>query len=176
MTTYKDELIKAMTMLAKNKKTVFLGQGVRYSGHGLYPTLKNVDDNKRIELPVCEELQMGMTQGLALEGFIPVSIFPRMDFLICATNQLVNHLDKMEEMSEGEFKPRVIIRTAIGSTNPLMAGCQHIQDHSKALRLMLTNIEVIVLYNKSQIMPAYKKALKIKKSTVLIEIPDRYST
>ena len=43
---------------------------------------------------------MGLSLGLALQGFVPVSIYPRIDFLLSATNQLVNHLDKIRLMSK----------------------------------------------------------------------------
>ena len=40
---------------------------------------------------------MGMSIGLALNGYIPITCFPRFDFLILAFNQLVNHLDKIKK-------------------------------------------------------------------------------
>ena len=50
--------------------------------------------------------------------------------MILAMNQLVNHLDKMQVMSEGLFKPKVIIRVAIGSKKPLNGGVQHTQNYT----------------------------------------------
>ncbi len=174
MGDYFDELKKAMQMLAENDKVRFVGQAVAYKGTALYKTLEGIPEEKRVELPVFEEVQIGMTTGLSLEGFIPVSFFPRMDFLISGMNQLVNHLDKMEQMSSGQFKPKVIIRTAKGSVAPLFPGPQHCQDHTEALKLMLTNIDVIKLEKKEDIIPAYKKALESDRSTILVEIPDLY--
>ena len=46
---------------------------------------------------------MGMTIGLLMAGKIPVSIYPRWNFLLLAINQLVNHLDKLTEDSEMEL-------------------------------------------------------------------------
>jgi len=115
-----------------------------------------------------------MSIGLSLEGYIPVSIYPRIDFLIIAINQLVNHLDKIEKMSCGQFKPKVIIRTAIGSTKPLNAGLQHTSDYTEALKYMVKNIDIVKLVKVKDIVPAYKKALKSEKSTLLIEIVDLY--
>ena len=57
-------------------------------------TLKNISKNKLLELPVAEEMQMGITLGLAMDGNIPISIFPRWNFLLYAVNQLINHIDK----------------------------------------------------------------------------------
>ena len=91
---YKSELIRSMSYLAKNKKTIFIGQSVSYSGNAIFNTLSHISKNKKIELPVFEEVQLGLSTGLALNGYIPITCFPRFDFLILAMNQLVNHLDK----------------------------------------------------------------------------------
>ena len=173
--TYKDELTKAMNLLGKDKRTIFLGQNIVYPGSIMSSSLKGVPKSKKIELPLIEDMQMGMSIGLSLEGYIPVSIYPRIDFLIIAVNQLVNHLDKIEEMSCGRFRPKVIIRTAIGSTKPLYPGLQHCSDYTDALRYMVKNVKVVKLIRSKDIVPAYKRALKRKKSTLLIEVADLYS-
>ncbi|MCD6578901.1 hypothetical protein J7L48_05455 [bacterium] len=175
--TYKNKLTEAMNLLAQNKKVIFLGQNIVYPGSIMFSTLQGVPNSRKIELPLIEDMQMGMSIGLSLEGYIPVSIYPRIDFLIIATNQLVNHLDKIEEMSYGQFKPKVIIRTAIGSTKPLFPGIQHCSDYTEALRHMLKNVEVIKLVNSKDIIPAYSHALEEtnNKSTLLIEVADFYS-
>ena len=56
---------------------------VKYSGNAIFNTLKEVDD-KKIELPVFEDVQMGISTGLALQGYIPITCYPRFDFLILA--------------------------------------------------------------------------------------------
>jgi pyruvate/2-oxoglutarate/acetoin dehydrogenase E1 component len=88
-----------MNYLAKKKDTIFLGQSVKYSGNAIFNTLVGVPNHKKIELPVFEDTQMGMSIGLALQGFVPITCYPRFDFLILAFNQLVNHLDKIRKMS-----------------------------------------------------------------------------
>ncbi len=178
MKKYKDELIRSMKYLSRDKRTIFLGQSVKYSGNAIFNTLRDIDDKKKIELPVFEDVQMGLSTGLALQGFIPITCYPRFDFLILAMNQLVNHLDKIRHMSFNEFKPRVIIRTSIGSKKPLDGGVQHTQNYTKMFKDILTEIEVINLVNPNQIFNEYKKALKRKdsKSTLLIENGDFYNS
>ena len=171
---YKEEIVKAMTILGKDKRTIFLGQSIVYPGHIMFNSLEKVSMSKRIELPVFEEVQMGISIGLSLEGFIPISLFPRIDFLIVAMNQLVNHLDKLEEMSCGRFKPKVIIRTMIGRTKPFYSGAQHIQDHTQALIDMTTNIDVVKFMTAREIVPAYEYAMESDKSSILIEVGDLY--
>ena len=159
-----------MEMLAEDKDVLFLGQTTCFPGSPMYASLKDIPGKKKIELPVAEDMQMGMSIGLSLEGFVPVSIYPRIDFLILALNQLVNHLDKIEGMSGGEFSPKVIIRTQIGNTKPLYPGAQHCGDYTKALKILCKNIDVVKIEKAEDLMQEYKKALKSKRSTILIEI------
>jgi hypothetical protein len=95
MSPYKDELTKAMTFLAEKEDTIFIGQQIVYAGNPMSTTLTEVPKEKMIEVPVMEETQMGMSLGLAMNGHKVVSFYPRWDFLICASNQLINHLDKI---------------------------------------------------------------------------------
>lgn len=158
-----------MNFLAQDPKTIFLGQGVKYPGHVMFETLKDISDEQKLELPVIEDSQLGFSIGLSLMGFIPVSIYPRMDFLILAMNQLINHLDKIEEMSCGQYKPKVIIRTMVGSKVPLFPGLQHCQDHTEMLKACLHNIKVIKLTRIEEIYPTYLEALTLKQSIIVVE-------
>ena len=175
---YKDELIRTMEWLGKKPNTVFTGQAIALSGHAISNTMEKVPKEKRIELPVLEETQLGMATGLALEGFVPITCYPRFDFFILAMNQLVNHLDKMREMTEDKMQPKVIIRVAVGSKKPFSAGPQHTQDHTEAMKLMLTDIDVISLNEPEDIFPAFEKAYNRTdgKSTLIIEHSEYYGT
>tara|TARA_B110000438_G_scaffold99661_1_gene98615 strand:- start:275 stop:811 length:537 start_codon:yes stop_codon:yes gene_type:complete len=168
---YKEELIRSMEYLAKDERTIFLGQSVKFSGNAIYNTLESIDDSKKIETPVFEDVQMGLSTGLALNGFVPITCFPRFDFLILTCNQLVNHLDKIEYMSKGTMKPRVIIRTSIGPKEPLDGGPQHTADYTDVFKGMLTNTNVVSLEEPEEIFPAFDLALNGDDfhATLLIE-------
>lgn len=175
---YHEQLKKAMSILAEHPKTVFLGQAVEYEGTGMYDSLEHIPRTKRIELPVIEYFQTGLVNGMAIEGMIPVSIYPRWNFLIMATDQIVNHLDKFSIMSNGRCNPKVIIRVAVGSENPIDPQCQHKGNFSVAFSMMLKNIEVIELIEAKNIVPAYEKALNRLdgRSTILVEYADYCKT
>ena len=175
---YKDELIRSMEWLSEKDDTIFLGQACKVSGHAISSTLEKVADDKRIELPVFEETQLGISTGMALEGFVPITMYPRFDFFILSCNQLVNHLDKMRDMSKGDMTPRVIIRVSVGSKNPIDAGPQHTQDHTDAFRKMLTDVNVVQLIEPEDIFPAFKEAYEREdsKSTLMIEYGEYYGT
>ena len=173
---YFDELKRAMDFLARDPRTVFIGQAVAVAGTAMTNTLKDVPRERLIELPVFEEMQMGMTLGMALNGSVPVSIFPRWNFLLCGINQLVNHLDKVQVMSNGGYQTKAIIRTGIGSERPLHPQHQHVGDFTSAIRSMCSTIEVIRLDEPADVFPAYERALLRDdgRSTIVVEYGDYY--
>ena len=174
---YQQALTAAMNLLAENEKVIFLGQSVAVKGTAMRTTLESVPEKQLIELPVDEEFQMGLATGMALAGYLPVSIFPRWNFLLLATNQIVNHLDKLAELSRQTPAQKVIIRTGIGSVNPLNPGPQHTGDFTEAFRLMCPNLNIVRLESATMVVPEYEKALLRADgvSTILIEWSDKYA-
>jgi pyruvate/2-oxoglutarate/acetoin dehydrogenase E1 component len=175
--TYFDALKEAMGYLGVDSRVIVLGQAVSVPGTAMSNTLTEIPSEKLIELPVAEELQMGMSIGLALDGWIPISIYPRWNFLLLAMNQLVNHLDKITQISNGGYTSQVIIRTSIGSERPLHPQYQHVGDLTDGLRLICKNIEIVRLEEPEEIFPAYEKALNREdgKPTLLVEYGDYYN-
>lgn len=168
---WKEELSKAMSLLAADPRVLFIGQSVGYPGHLLYSTLAHIGPARRLELPVMEDAQCGVSLGLFLAGWLPVSIYPRLDFLIIAANQLINHLDNWVEMSG--VRPHVIIRSMVGSNNPLDPGPQHQQDHSEALRLLMPHTKIVKLTRPEDVVPFYREALAKPGPWVIIEAPPK---
>ena len=172
---YKEELIRSMKWLGEKENTLFLGQATSFSGHAISGTLTEVPKEKLIELPVMEVVQMGMCAGLSLEGYVPISIYPRFNFMMLAINQLVNHIDTMRKMSKSMLIPKVIVRVAVGAKKPLDGGEQHTQDFTESLKHMLTDTVVVELEEPNEIFSAFQRAYSRQGSTVLIEWGDYYS-
>jgi len=141
---------------------------VRYDGAAVYDSLNGVPMEQRIEMPVIEDFQLGFCTGLSLMGKVPVCIFPRMDFMLLAMNQLVNHLDKLPIFG---WQPKVIIRTAVGQKVPLDAGPQHTQNHTRAFQAMLRTMWVNEVHTAEEVAWAYDKALAASFSTLIVENP-----
>ena len=175
--TYFDEIKRTMEWLAQKPDVLFLGQAVEYQGTVMSNTLKDVSKDKLLEMPVAEEMQLGISTGLAINGIVPISIYPRWNFLLLATNQLVNHLDKIATYSNREFKPKVIIRTSIGSKNPLDPQIQHTGDFTLPFRMMLDTVQVMLLKKPSWAFPLYKEAYERTDgvSTIIVEYGDYYN-
>lgn len=172
--TYKEEIQKSMQFLAKNKNVLFLGQSVSVPGNLIFHSLSKVNKKNKIELPVFEDTQMGISIGLALNGFIPVTCYPRFDFFILSLNQTINHLDKIKDISSNEFNPFVIIRILVGAKKPIDAGLQHTQNYYREIKSMSKNLNVIDLRDKKKIFQSYKNCMKLKKSSIFIEYSDQY--
>lgn len=163
-----------MLWLSQQPGTVFLGQAVRYGGTGCYESLTVVDDTRKIEFPVAENFQIGVSTGLAMAGLIPVSVVPRWNFLLCAADQIVNHLDKMITLSDGACCPKVIIRVAVGSEIPVDPQDQHKGNFSEAFRLLCEHIDIIECDTPESILPSYQHAYQRqdRRSTIVVEFPD----
>lgn len=169
---YNRELIKAMNWLGEQKDSLFVGQAVKYAGTGMFNSLIDIDDDKKLEFPVAENFQMGYCTGLALNGIVPIAVYPRWNFLLCAADQIVNHLDKLYNMSSGKLMPKMLIRVAVGTEIPVDPQDQHKGNFSQAFRSMLKTVDVVELTNPNDIVNQYIHAYKTNHSTILVEFPD----
>ena len=158
---------EAMARIADNRHAIFVGQSVCYDGQAPFKTLERVPMWQRIEFPVAENTQLGFCIGLALQGYLPVCIFPRIDFLILAMDALVNHLDKIGTYSD--FCPKVIIRTSVGQTYPVNPGPQHSQNHTWGICTMLQNVKVYEVMRDTDLLEVYGRAIASEGSTLIVE-------
>ena len=169
---YLEEVKRGMKLLADSGTTI-IGQAVSYKGHAITGQAASWPEDKRVELPVAEEMQTGMALGMSLAGDIPVSIYPRMNFLICAANQLLNHLDKWELMGGGT--PHVILKAVVGSEHPLDPGNQHKANWADEIKNMCKKVKVHNLIYSHQVFPAYQSSIKEKNVHLIIEHGDLYN-
>lgn len=175
MIMYKDSLTNMMTKLGKMDNTVFLGQQILFPGNPMSGTLIDVPKEKMIELPVMEDSQMGMSLGMAMTGKFVITFYPRWDFLICAANQLVNHVDKIELMSNGQWKPNIIIRVAKGSEIPLNPGPQHRGNYFNEFQSITQTIKFFDCLTVDDIENAYNHAINEGGITLINEYPEKYN-
>lgn len=173
--TYKDSITAAMDELAKDPDVVFIGYGIRY-GKAM-GTLKNVPGAQLIETPVAENLMVGLAIGMSLRGKKPVVFIERADFLLNALDAIVNHLDKIETMSRGQFKPAAILRIVVGNRDkPLFTGETHTQDFSEGVEA-LAIIPQVKLYGSGNAQSAFAEAHRLLDygiSTCVWEYKDLY--
>jgi pyruvate/2-oxoglutarate/acetoin dehydrogenase E1 component len=170
--SYFSELCEAMKLLASQPNTIFLGQGVGEKGTTMSATFDGVVSDRRMEMPVAEDMQAGIAIGMSLQGYLPICVYPRWNFLICAANQIVNHLDRLPLYSD--YRPKVIIRVAVPSTVPFNPGPQHDDDFTTAFGMMLRATDILRLEAASDIVPAYQWALSSPRSSIIVEYTTHY--
>ena len=68
-----------MEMLSKKRNSFFRPVSYVFRKCNLQYTCQS-SKKKKIEMPVFEDVQMGLSLGMALNGYVPISCFPRFDF------------------------------------------------------------------------------------------------
>lgn len=170
--SYKDAITEAMTMLSADPLSRFCGYGLLTGKKG--NGMKNVPDEQIKEFTVAENLMLGAAQGMSMAGLKPVVLFERADFLHCAMDAIVNHLDAARFISKGVFKPKVILRVVVGNKEkPLFTGHTHTQDNSAGLRNMV-NFPVLNVHTSAEVLAAYEYAYQSPLSVAIYEYKDLY--
>jgi len=168
--SYKEAIFESMEELGR-KGYVFIGYNV-LKGNAM-GTLASVPDSQKIETPVAENLMMGLAIGMSFEGFKPVVYFERQDFMMVAMDAIVNHLDKIERISHGEFKVPVIIRAVVADGGPFYSGITHSQDFTKMFQAVL-QMPIFVPQSGSDVKTAFEYGSSIDKPIMVVEYKSRY--
>ena len=154
--SYKHAVRHYMNKLAAVKGAIFVGYNVRHSS--AYETLADVPLEQRLETPLAENLMAGLAMGMSLEGFYPVLYFERHDFVFNALDALINQLDKIEMLSQGQFRMPVIIRAVAGGIKPFYAGVTHTSDYTGIFK-QLFSFPVFAPSMPGEVLQAYDIAM-----------------
>ena len=168
--SYKDAMIKSMTDLGK-EGAIFIGYNVLY-GNAL-GTLGNVPDEQKLETPVAENLMTGLAIGMTFEGFLPVLYFERHDFMLVAADAIINHIDKIERLSHGEFKVPIIIRAVTADAGPFYSGITHSQDFTEMFKAAVS-FPVLDPKDGKELQNAILNAKESKRPAMIIERKSKY--
>ena len=168
--TYKDAVSIAMEELG-NLGAIFIGYNVaRGDAMG---TLKTVPKDQKLETPVAENLMAGLAIGISFEGFLPVLYFERHDFMLVAMDAIVNHIDKIERISHGEYKVPVIIRAVTADAGPFYSGITHSQDFTDVLKTAVS-FPVSDPKNGREILKAFRDAVVSERPAIIVERKSLY--
>lgn len=144
-TTYGRAIREGFAYLLKNHPEVFvIGQGLWspwYVGSSMTELEKEFGKERVIDTPVSEWACTSAAVGAALCGQKPIVVHPRMDFMIFATDSLVNQAAKWSHMLGGQAHPGVTVRGIINRGGE--QGAQHSQSlqswyaHVPGLRVVM---------------------------------------
>ena len=166
---YSDAVSLAMKELG-DKGAIFIGYNVaRGDAMG---TLKEVPFDQKLETPVAENLMSGLAIGMSFEGFLPVIYFERHDFILVAMDAIVNHIDKIERISHGEYKVPIIIRAVTADAGPFYSGITHSQDFTPMLREAVSFPVIDPI--GGEILDAFRGAANSGRPAIIIERKSRY--
>ena len=168
--SYKDAMISSMEELA-NEGAIFIGYNVKFGD--AMGTLKNVPDKQKLETPVAENLMTGLAIGMSFEGFIPLLYFERHDFMLVAADAIINHIDKIERISHGEFKVPIIIRAVTADAGPFYSGITHSQDFTNLFKNGVS-FPVIDPKNGLELLSAFRGARESCRPAMIIERKSLY--
>lgn len=135
---YGSAILSAFRYLMSNYPKVFvIGQGLWspwYVGNTMKDLNKEFGPDRVIDTPVAELATTGAAIGAATCGYRPIVIHPRMDFMILATDQIVNQAAKWSHMFGGQACAPVTIRGIINR------GGEQGAQHSQALHAWYAHI------------------------------------
>ena len=129
---YGSAINEAFTQMLESDPTVLLiGQGLYspwYVGSSMVELEKRFGTERVIDCPVSENGTTGIAIGAAMAGLRPVMVHPRMDFMVLATDQILNQAAKAHYMFGGAVNVPVVIRGIINR------GGEQAAQHSQALQ------------------------------------------
>ena len=170
---YIDAVKKSMQMLAEDNRTCFIGYNVRHGS--AYGTLKDIPESQKLETPLAENLMAGLAMGMSLEGLKPVLYFERHDFIYNALDALVNQLNKIEQLSQGEYIFPIIIRAVAGGVKPFYAGLTHTADLTELFKSIFS-FPVYAPETSAEVIKAYEIAMASEGPVLISERKDLYET
>ncbi len=136
--SYAQAISEAFHQAMETDDRVFvMGIGVRspwYVGATMDGLDERFGGKRVIDPPVSEEGITGAAIGAALAGMRPVMIHPRMDFMLLAMNQIVNHAAGWHYMLGGNINVPVTIRAIINR------GGEQAAQHSKSVQSMFMHV------------------------------------
>jgi pyruvate dehydrogenase E1 component alpha subunit len=168
--SFKNAVTEAMTEIGK-MNSVFIGYNVKY-GNAM-GNLINVDNNKKIETPVAENLMAGLAIGMSFEGFKPVVYYERHDFMLVAADAIINHANHIERISYGEYQCPIIFRTVVADSGPFYSGPTHSQNFTNGFKNMVS-FPIYVPDTGSEVLKAYKKALYSRRPSMIVEMKSKF--
>ncbi|MGA2573757.1 MAG: transketolase C-terminal domain-containing protein [Candidatus Methanomethylicaceae archaeon] len=136
--TYAQAINEALRLLLETDDRVMLiGQGVTspwYVGTTTAGLIERFGNRRVIDPPVSENGITGVAIGAALAGSRSILVFPRMDFMYLAMDQIANHAANWHAMFGGEY---CVPLTIWGIIN---RGGEQAAQHSQALQAIFAHI------------------------------------
>lgn len=122
---YIDAIRLAMKEEMEKDESVFvLGEDVGVKG-GVFTTTKGLieqfGEDRVLDTPLAESAIAGVAIGAAMVGMKPIAEMQYSDFMLPATNQIINEAAKIRYRSNNDWSCPVVVRAPIGGG--IFGGC-----------------------------------------------------
>ncbi len=162
--------------LQNNPNVIVLGEGVD-DPKGIDGTVlglhQEFGSERVIDLPLAENGCMGVAIGSSMVGMLPIIIHQRMDFLLMAMDQILNHAAKWHYMFGGRQSVPIVIKCTVGH------GWGMGPTHSQSLQALFSHmpgIKVMMPSNPYDAKGLFINAIEDPNPVIFIEQYQCYST
>tara|TARA_Y100000991_G_C21952593_1_gene340481 strand:+ start:410 stop:1456 length:1047 start_codon:yes stop_codon:yes gene_type:complete len=162
--------------MQEDSKIIVYGLGVD-DPKAMYQTLSDFPTifgpERCFDTPLSEDSLTGYGIGLAINGYKPIHVHQRTDFLLLCCNQLINIAAKIKYLSNGELNCPFVIRAITGRS--WGQGSQH----SQSFHSLFSNIPGLRVLTPSTPQDVYNTYLNVfddKIPTIVIEHRMLYKT
>jgi 2-oxoisovalerate dehydrogenase E1 component len=156
--------------LRRDERVILLGEDVEGPYGGAFKVTKQLSQEfpgRVRNTPISEAAIVGLGNGLALSGFLPVCEIMFGDFLSLAFDQLVNHAAKFRYMYNDQVRVPLIVRTPMGGKRGY--GPTHSQSLEKHF-LGMPDTRVLALHHRYDPAAVYEQLFAtIDRPTLVIE-------
>lgn len=124
-------------MMEKDLRVFVIGQGCTspwYVGNTTTGLVNKFGEKRVIDTPVSENAICGVATGAAITEMKPVLVFPRMDFMYLAMDQIINQAANWYYMFGGKINVPLVVRGIVNR------GGEQAAQHSQALQAMLAHV------------------------------------
>ena len=131
--------------ILSDKRTIFLGEDILSPYGGAFKVTKELSflrPDQVFSTPISESAIVGISNGLALNGFRPITEIMFGDFMTLAMDQIINHASKFHHMFNKKVNCPVVIRTPMGGRRGY--GPTHSQTLDKFL-VGIDNVRTVAL-------------------------------
>ncbi|MFA6317997.1 MAG: thiamine pyrophosphate-dependent enzyme [Elusimicrobiota bacterium] len=156
--------------MARDPRLVLLGEDLADPYGGAFKATKGLSTRfpgRVFNTPISESAIVGLSNGLALQGYLPVAEIMFGDFLTLAADQIINHASKFRYMYGDSVKVPLVIRTPMGGRRGY--GATHSQCLEKHF-LGVPDTELMALHARLDPGPFYDALLQgLDKPVIVIE-------
>jgi 2-oxoisovalerate dehydrogenase E1 component len=156
--------------MGRDDRIVLLGEDIEGPYGGAFKVTKDLSrefPGRVRNMPISESSIVGLGNGLALCGLVPVCEIMFGDFLTLAADQLINHAAKFRHMYNDQVELRLVVRTPMGGKRGY--GPTHSQSLEKHF-LGLPGTRMLALHHRDDPGALYDTLFAtIDRPTIVVE-------